>query len=204
MLRPSFASTAIPVSAQSFNALARHLQDRYRIVAPDVRGHGESAWSPDGAYRYGDQSGDLAAFVDRLELKSYTLIGTSMGGIISMVYAAEHGGRLNGLVLNDIGPDAEPGTQRITQSVQARPDQLATLRRRDGLSSRDLADPRGASAGGPARASAQRAQRRGGRKLEVADGPRLHHPVERSGSQQTRRFAPPPGSPWPRCDARPR
>ena len=114
-------------SAQSFNALARRLQDRYRIVAPDVRGHGESAWSPHGAYRYKDQAGDLAAFVDRLELERYTLIGTSMGGIIAMVYAADHGARLNGLVLNDIGPDAEAGTQRITQTVTTRPASFATL-----------------------------------------------------------------------------
>jgi len=114
-------------SAQSFNALARHLQDRYRIVAPDVRGHGESAWSPDGAYQYGDQAGDLAAFVDRLELERFTLIGTSMGGIVAMAYIAEHGSRLNGLVINDIGPDAEAGTQRITQTVGARPDSFATL-----------------------------------------------------------------------------
>ena len=114
-------------SAQSFNALARRLQDRYRLICPDVRGHGESEWSPDRAYRYTHQAADLAAFTDRLELENYTLIGTSMGGIISMVHAAEHGGRLNGLVLNDIGPDAEPGTQRITQTVTARPDSFATL-----------------------------------------------------------------------------
>src|SRR5207237_7356904 len=43
-------------SADAFNALARHLQDRYRILALDVRGHGESAWSPSGAYRYADQA----------------------------------------------------------------------------------------------------------------------------------------------------
>jgi pimeloyl-ACP methyl ester carboxylesterase len=53
-------------SAQSFNALARHLQDRYRVIVPDVRDHGESAWSRDGAYQYSDKAGDLAAFVDRL------------------------------------------------------------------------------------------------------------------------------------------
>src|SRR5208283_172997 len=43
-------------SADAFNALARHLTDRYRILALDVRGHGESAWSPAGAYRYADQA----------------------------------------------------------------------------------------------------------------------------------------------------
>jgi len=83
-------------SADAFNALARYLQDRYRILALDVRGHGESAWSEAGAYRYADQASDLAE-------------------------------RLSGLVINDIGPDAEAGTHRITQMVGARPDEFPTL-----------------------------------------------------------------------------
>jgi len=37
-------------SAEAFNAVARRLEDRAHLVAMDVRGHGESAWSPDGAY----------------------------------------------------------------------------------------------------------------------------------------------------------
>ena len=103
------------------------MRDRYRILALDVRGHGESAWSPTAAYRYADQASDLAALVDRLELDKFVLIGTSMGGIIAMAYAAEHGERLLGLVINDIGPDAEARTQRITQTVGTRPDDFATL-----------------------------------------------------------------------------
>src|SRR5262245_10771375 len=59
-------------SAQAFNALARRLQTRFSIVAPDVRGHGESAWAPDGAYQYGDQASDLAALVDRLGFERFT------------------------------------------------------------------------------------------------------------------------------------
>jgi pimeloyl-ACP methyl ester carboxylesterase len=114
-------------SAQAFNALARQLSDRYRILALDVRGHGESAWSPTGAYQYADQAGDLAGFADRLRLERFVLVGTSMGGIIAMAYAAEHAHRLLGLVINDIGPDAEAGTQRITQIVGSRPDEFATL-----------------------------------------------------------------------------
>src|SRR5207237_3035525 len=53
-------------SAQSFNALARHLADRVRLIAVDVRGHGESQWSAEGAYRYADQAADLAALADTL------------------------------------------------------------------------------------------------------------------------------------------
>lgn len=114
-------------SAQAFNALARHVQDRCHLLAPDVRGHGESAWSAAGAYQYRDQAGDLSAFVDALGLGRFTLVGTSMGGIIAMAYAAEHPDRLERLVVNDIGPDAEAGSQRITQTVGSRPDSFATL-----------------------------------------------------------------------------
>jgi pimeloyl-ACP methyl ester carboxylesterase len=114
-------------SAQAFNAPARHLQDRFHVIAPDVRGHGESAWSPAGEYQYRDQVSDLAAFVDQLGLARFTLIGTSMGGIIAMAYAGAHPERLQGLVINDIGPDVEGGSQRITQTVGSRPDEFATL-----------------------------------------------------------------------------
>ena len=114
-------------SAEAFNALARHLQDRFHVIVPDVRGHGESAWSPEGAYQYADQASDLTALVDELGLGRFTLIGTSMGGIIAMAYAGAHAERLAGLVINDIGPDVEEGSQRITQVVGSRPDKFATL-----------------------------------------------------------------------------
>src|SRR4029450_820605 len=114
-------------SAQAFNALARRLLERYHVVALDVRGHGESAWSKSGAYQYGDQVSDLAAVVDKLGLSRFTLIGTSMGGIIAMAYAGAPPDRLTHLVINDIGPDVEVGSQRITQMVGSRPDEFGTL-----------------------------------------------------------------------------
>jgi pimeloyl-ACP methyl ester carboxylesterase len=114
-------------SAETFNALARRFQDRVRLIVPDVRGHGESAWSPQGTYQYADQAGDLAALVDALTLDRFTLIGTSMGGIIAMTYAGGHAERLAGLVLNDIGPDVEDGSKRITSMVGGRPETFATL-----------------------------------------------------------------------------
>ena len=114
-------------SADAFNGFARHFRDRFHIIALDVRGHGESQWSPDGTYTYRDQANDLAAFVDRLGLGQFILLGTSMGGIIAMTYAMEHGQRLRALVLNDIGPEAEQGSQRITGMVRDRPDEFASL-----------------------------------------------------------------------------
>ena len=114
-------------SAEAFNAMARRLCDRGHIIAMDVRGHGESAWSPDGTYQYADQAGDLAALVDALGIERFVLIGTSMGGVIAMVYAGQHGGRLGGFVLNDIGPEVEAGSTRITGMVGSRPADFASL-----------------------------------------------------------------------------
>jgi pimeloyl-ACP methyl ester carboxylesterase len=114
-------------SAEAFNALARRIQDRAHIIAMDVRGHGESAWSQDDAYQYADQAGDLAALVDQLGIERFVLIGTSMGGVIAMVYASRYADRLRGLVLNDIGPDVEAGSGRITGLVRSRPADFASL-----------------------------------------------------------------------------
>ena len=126
-------------SAEAFNAPARHFQDRFRLIVPDVRGHGESAWSPDGAYQYADQASDLGALVDALRLDRFVLIGTSMGGIIAMTYAGAHADRLAGLVLNDIGPDVEDGSKRITSMVGSRPEKFATLE--DAIAWRRQASP---------------------------------------------------------------
>jgi pimeloyl-ACP methyl ester carboxylesterase len=79
------------------------------------------------AYQFSDQVGDLAAFVDQVGLEQFTLIGTSMGGRIAMAYAGEHPERLRHLVINDIGPDVEGGSDRITQTVGSRPESFATL-----------------------------------------------------------------------------
>src|SRR5439155_397707 len=65
--------------------------------------------------------------VTQLGLERFTLIGTSMGGIIAMAYAGAHPERLTRLVINDIGPEAEVGSQRITQTVGGRPEMFTTL-----------------------------------------------------------------------------
>jgi esterase len=130
--RPGVAPPIICVhgytsSAEAFSALARRLADRYHLLTLDVRGHGDSQWSPDQAYDYADQASDLAAFADALAPEPFVLIGTSMGGIIAMAYAQRWAHRLRGLVLNDIGPDVEAGSGRITNTVGSRPDDFASL-----------------------------------------------------------------------------
>ena len=114
-------------TAEAFNGPARRYRDRFHIVATDVRGHGDSAWSPTGAYQRADQVSDLEGIVDALGFDRFALIGTSMGGNIAMAYAAAHVERLTRLVINDIGPDVESGSARITANVAARPSEFATF-----------------------------------------------------------------------------
>src|SRR6185436_7389375 len=113
--------------AHAFDGFARRCADRFHVVALDVRGRGDSAWSPAGEYTMAAYTADLAAIVDALGLKRFTLVGTSMGGRISMHYAATHAGRLERLVLNDIGPDSEAGSHRITAVGASRPSSFASL-----------------------------------------------------------------------------
>ncbi len=114
-------------SAEAFSGLARHFQDRFQFIVPDVRGHGESAWSPTEDYPLDDRVGDLEAVVDQLEMEKFGLIGTSMGGTMALVYAGAHPERVARLVINDIGPDREAGSQRIMDLVARRPVEFATL-----------------------------------------------------------------------------
>ncbi len=187
-------------SAQAFNAPARHFQDRFHLIAPDVRGHGESAWSPAGEYQYADQASDLAALVDQLGLARFTLIGTSMGGIIAMAYAGAHGERLRGLVINDIGPDVEGGSQRITQMVGSRPEEFATLD--DAMAYRRQMSPivRRTERRRPAGTGARRAPATTGWPVGLEDGRGLH-PAARQ--RAARRHARRCGPCWSACPARP-
>jgi pimeloyl-ACP methyl ester carboxylesterase len=100
--------------AADFSLLAAHLAQRYRVLAADQRGRGESAWDPNPAHyqpaRYVQDMHTLLAPV----AGPIALIGTSLGGLMAMLMAAMEPGRFAGLVLNDVGPAIDPaGLARI-------------------------------------------------------------------------------------------
>src|SRR5690242_12457235 len=92
-------------NAHAFDGLAPHLVGSYRVIALDVRGRGDSDWGPPGDYNPSVYVSDLAVMLDTLKIDNVSLIGTSMGGIISMMYAGGYPERVARLVLNDIGPE---------------------------------------------------------------------------------------------------
>src|ERR1700733_3485848 len=70
--------------ARSWDAFAEAMSDRYRVLALDQRGHGETGWAPADRYGVDDMVDDLAAFVAALGLEDFTLLGLSMGGMVAM------------------------------------------------------------------------------------------------------------------------
>lgn len=92
----------------------------YRTLALDHRGHGDSAWDPERRYDLDTLVADLGRVVDTLGFDRFVLVGHSLGGRVSMLYAGLHPQRLAGLVIVDIGPEVDArGVLRIRQETQA-------------------------------------------------------------------------------------
>lgn len=76
-----------------------------RVIAPDMRGRGKSANDPDPAhYVPAVYAQDVLAIMNKLEVRRAVFVGTSMGGLITMVVAALAPDRVGASVLNDVGP----------------------------------------------------------------------------------------------------
>lgn len=115
--------------ARVFDNIASHLAERFHVYCLDVRGRGESAWGPLEAYGTDTYVADLEAVREALGLRRFTLIGTSMGGIISLNYAPKFPDRVDRVVLNDIGPEIDPtGLERISAYVSQAPEMFADMK----------------------------------------------------------------------------
>jgi pimeloyl-ACP methyl ester carboxylesterase len=84
-----------------FDFTASGFTSDFHMRALDQRGHGDSAWVNPPAYRYEDYASDLAEVVEALDLRDFVLMGHSMGGMVSLLYAATHPGRVAQLVVVD-------------------------------------------------------------------------------------------------------
>lgn len=97
-------------TGRDFDALAQAFEEDYRVVCPDVVGRGRSDWLSDPThYQYPLYLSDMVALIARLDVDSVDWVGTSMGGLIGMLLAAQPNTPIRRLVLNDIGPYV-PGT----------------------------------------------------------------------------------------------
>lgn len=80
----------------------------YQAIAIDMRGHGESEWSPSGAYHFSDYAADLVAIAETLQGKP-SLVGASLGGLAGLLAEGElRPGIFSSLTLVDVTPQLEP------------------------------------------------------------------------------------------------
>lgn len=106
---------------------ARFAAAGWTTIALDARGHGDSAWAPDGDYSMDALVADLAQVVTELAAPP-VLVGASMGGITSLVAVGEKAVAARALVLVDVAPQVEPaGVQRILDFMASAPDGFASL-----------------------------------------------------------------------------
>ncbi|MDL2341278.1 MAG: alpha/beta hydrolase [Pseudomonadota bacterium] len=106
-------------NARDFAALAERLSPRFRVLCLDFRGRGGSDFDPEpGRYLPPTYARDTIALLDHLGIERAIFVGTSLGGIVTMIVAAMAGQRITAAILNDVGPElSEVGLDRIRNYV---------------------------------------------------------------------------------------
>jgi pimeloyl-ACP methyl ester carboxylesterase len=135
-------------NGRDFEELAPHLAQRYRVIVPDVRGRGFSARDPQfNNYQLPVYIQDTLALLKGLGAAPVSIIGTSMGGLMALLLALMQPDLVNGIVLNDVGPELDPaGIERIrgyagkSAPVRSWPEAIAQVRRIYGSAWPDLSD----------------------------------------------------------------
>ena len=109
--------------ARDFDTLAAAMQDRYRVVCPDVAGRGGSDWLIDPMlYQLPQYLCDMVTLIARLDVEAVHWVGTSMGGLIGMALAAQPNTPVRRFVINDAGPViAKVSLERIATYVGIAP-----------------------------------------------------------------------------------
>ena len=107
--------------ARSWDWVAEELRHDWHIIAPDLRGHGDSAWSPDGNYEMAAFVYDLAQLVHQLNLAPVTMIAHSMGGNIATRYAGIYPENVRKLVnIEGLGLSPKMQAERDAIGIQKR------------------------------------------------------------------------------------
>lgn len=92
-------------TAHSWDLVSLHLADRYRVLAIDQRGHGDSEWARDADYSAQAMAEDALAFIEQQRLDRPLVIGHSMGGMVTMTLLAQRPDVARAAVFVDVGPE---------------------------------------------------------------------------------------------------
>ena len=115
-------------SARSWDILADSIKADFRVLALDIRGHGDSDWVDSGGYTFQHHVSDVETLFDELSLDGAIVAGHSAGGRYAWAYAVENPGRVRALIIIDIDPDPENSqTKRDFADIAAEPDSWDTM-----------------------------------------------------------------------------
>ncbi|WP_340025799.1 alpha/beta fold hydrolase [Paenibacillus sp. FSL K6-1096] len=105
-------------SAEYWEKVIPGLVKDYRVIAPDLRGHGASD-APLGAYTIEQMADDVLSLLNMLEIEECYLLGHSLGGYITLSFAQRHASRLKGFgLIHSTGyPDGEEAKENRLRSV---------------------------------------------------------------------------------------
>ena len=109
---------------RNWDWVAQELKSDYHIIAPDLRGHGDSQWLVGGSYTTIDYVYDIAQLVRQTGLRDMVVIGHSMGGSVSLAYAGLYPDRVQQLIsIEGMGStarsdDATPGHEHLISWVE--------------------------------------------------------------------------------------
>ena len=113
-----------PLNRSMWSAQETSVGSIYRVIAPDLRGHGESA-APEGVYAIDDMADDVIELLDALQIREPVVLGgLSMGGYVALSLIARHPERFRALMLMDTRatadtPDAARAREDLARTVEA-------------------------------------------------------------------------------------
>jgi pimeloyl-ACP methyl ester carboxylesterase len=107
---------------RSWDAIARALQPQFHVLAPDLRGHGDSDWARGGSYSLTEYVYDLSRLVREVAAERVAIVGHSMGGMVGLIYSGTFPDQVSALAVLDgvtVMPGAKPSSahERITKWI---------------------------------------------------------------------------------------
>ena len=116
---PILCMPGLARNARDFEGVAPFMAVKRRVIVVEFRGRGESAYAKDAmTYVPLTYVQDVVALFDEMAIQRFATVGTSLGGLVSMLLAATQPGRVVGAVLNDVGPELETaGLERIRDYI---------------------------------------------------------------------------------------
>jgi pimeloyl-ACP methyl ester carboxylesterase len=106
---------------RNWDWVAQRLRHDWHIIAPDLRGHGDSQWSATGSYTMAGYIYDLAQLIDQQRLAPVTIIAHSLGGNIALRYAGVYPEKVKALVsIEGLGPSPKALAERARLTIDER------------------------------------------------------------------------------------